>query len=117
MTEKPDFEAFWSEYPRRVAKGHARKAWDRATNNTPAATILIAVRAHKAAGMFSDDLKFIPHPATWLNRESYDDDVTPRSTPQFRSGPAQLLAEELMDIGPLIEDVPQYVLEGPGHAD
>lgn len=109
----PCFDTFWGIYPRRVAKGNARKAWDRAISKAPVGIILASLSAQFDAGMFSDDPQFVPHPATWLNREGWEDDIIPRRRPKFRNGAAELLAREMMD-GPLIEDDTQRVLEGPG---
>jgi hypothetical protein len=60
----PDgFAAFWKAYPRRVAKGAAFKAWVAQDCEPIADDIIKAVK--KSA--WSDDSKFIPHAATWLN--------------------------------------------------
>jgi hypothetical protein len=67
------FEAFWDVYPRRVAKGQARKAWPAATKKETADNITAAA-ASFAARVANADPKFIPHPATWLNGERWADD-------------------------------------------
>lgn len=75
------FDAFWSVYPRRVAKGHARKAFDKACKLAPAEQIISA--AAKFSEVSADtDKQYIPHPTTWLNGERWDDDlddVAPKS--------------------------------------
>ncbi len=66
-----DFDTFWQAYPRRVAKGHARTAFDRAIRKTTLETMLAAI---------ADYIRFKPeridfkHPATWLNGECWDDE-------------------------------------------
>lgn len=110
--DKPEFITFWSEYPRKTAKAHARKAWDQMINHVSGALILSTLRAQKSALMFSDDIQFVPHPATWLRREPWEDEIIQRQRPTLRNGAAALLAREIANIGQ-IEDVPQYVLEGP----
>lgn len=67
------FELFWLEYPRRKGKGAARKAFSNALNKQDLRYILEA--AHNFAIETRDtDPQFIPHPATWLNQERFDDE-------------------------------------------
>ena len=72
------FETFWSFYPRKVAKGAARKAFPVALRKIktedPFATLCEAVRLFAEATK-SADTKFIPHGATWLNGERWEDDI------------------------------------------
>lgn len=67
-----EFDQFWAAYPRRIAKGDARKAWGQtASIRPPLADVLKAVaeaRKHWDSG------KFIPYPATWLRAERWDDE-------------------------------------------
>lgn len=74
--ETPDaFEMFWRAYPRRIGKGAARKAFDRAIRKTTLATMLHAIAEyieHKPA--WADYC----HPSTWLNGERWDDEWTPQ---------------------------------------
>ena len=74
------FEFFWTDYPRKIGKGAAKKAWKSAILKTSPATIAAATRifASKQAGT---DEKFIPHPATWLNAERWQDaDLQPKAS-------------------------------------
>jgi uncharacterized protein YdaU (DUF1376 family) len=64
-----EFEQFWSEYPRKTAKGGAEKAWLKAIGQTDAETILAGLRSAK----FSSDPQYVPHPATWLNQRRWED--------------------------------------------
>jgi Protein of unknown function (DUF1376) len=69
------FEAWWTEYPRKIAKGAARTAYARALNKTGAEVLLDA--AKRFAGTVTlKDIHFIPHPATWLNQERWIDGKT-----------------------------------------
>ena len=71
-----EFEKFWKAYPRKIAKGDARKAWVQTEKIRPSVDDLIkAIEAAKktdnwrgSAGMF------IPYPATWLRGERWEDD-------------------------------------------
>jgi hypothetical protein len=68
------FKEFWDAYPRSVGKPHAEKAFKKASQRVGVDKILEAVKP------FSDSVshkpkKFIPHPATWLNRDGWNDDL------------------------------------------
>lgn len=72
-----DFEQFWKQYPRKVAKGDARKAWDQTARIRPPLTLLLAaVEAHKQQDQWlKDGGQFIPYPATWLRAERWSDEL------------------------------------------
>jgi hypothetical protein len=70
----PTFDAFWSVYPRKVAKGHARKAFGKACKLADPAEIVAAVSKF-AHAMRDTDKQYIPHPTTWLNGERWEDDM------------------------------------------
>lgn len=74
QADSAEFEAFWQAYPRRVAKGAARRAWARAMRITDAGTVAAALAAQKAAG-FGRDTTYTKHPATWLNGECWADEI------------------------------------------
>jgi len=82
------FDIFWAAYPRRVAKGAARKAWDKAVKKAAAGTIMLALEKQKALGVFNVEPCYIPHPSTWLNQERWDDEVA-----QGRATASRLAAE------------------------
>lgn len=69
-----DFDTFWQAYPRRIAKGHARTAFDKAIRKTTLETMLLAIDAYKRFKPERTDFK---HPATWLNGECWDDEWAP----------------------------------------
>ena len=69
-----DFDAWWAEYPRKVGKDAARRAYAkvRGRKDSPsAAALVLAVRA-QAEGW--SDPQYIPHPTTWLNQGRWNDD-------------------------------------------
>ena len=68
------FGAFWAAYPRRVGKGAARAAFDKACRKARPEAIIAAITAQVDAGCFKD-LMFCPYPATWLNGERWDDEI------------------------------------------
>ena len=68
------FEIFWKHYPRKIGKGAARKAFEKALEKKHA-TELIESAYDYANSSSLPDLQFIPHPATWLNQERWDDEL------------------------------------------
>jgi hypothetical protein len=69
-----EFEIFWKVYPRKTAKGAARKAWDKLTAGDQLAAIEGAKRF--AADPNREDT-YTPYPATWLNAEQWGDEPLP----------------------------------------
>lgn len=72
MPTPDEFAAFWQAYPRRVSKGAARKAWAKAIQKTSPDTLLAAAKAFARLQAGKDE-EFIPHAATWLNAERWQD--------------------------------------------
>jgi hypothetical protein len=72
----PSAESIYAEYPRKEARSDALRAIERAMGKTPAVRLFALTRAYAeaVAQWPPEDRKFIPHPATWFNRGSYDDD-------------------------------------------
>jgi len=71
--DDPDFAAFWDAYPRKVAKGTARRAWRAALAKRfdPKAIIAAAERYRDDPRRRSSDISYTAHPATWLNGERW----------------------------------------------
>ncbi len=69
-------EIFWEAYPRRVAKKEAMKALSavRKANEVPFEILISAVRAFSRA-MEGREMRFVPHPATWIRAGRWDDDL------------------------------------------
>ena len=73
----PNFDVFWAACPRKVGKGSAEKVW-RKLNPDEALTMQIvkAMTEQRACDQWMrDGGKFIPHPATWLNRKGWEDEI------------------------------------------
>lgn len=67
------FDMFWHDYPRKVARKVAKKAWDTLNPGYDLAlTIIEAVQNHKKKNKQWAD-GFIPLPATFLNQERWND--------------------------------------------
>lgn len=74
-TSDPRFVEFWSTYPRRVGKPDALRAFAKAMRRATVEDIV------KGAQRYRDDPnredEFTAHPATWLNRDGWEDDPIP----------------------------------------
>lgn len=77
-----EFDRFWSVYPRREAKGAARKAWDKAIVRVDSERILAA--AEKYRDRPGREPQFTAHAATWLNADRWDDEPVARGSPGLR---------------------------------
>ena len=70
---------FWREYPRKVAKEDASKAFTKLIKSQTDVdafmkTLLSSIRWWKEQDSWrKDGGKFIPYPATWLNRGNWED--------------------------------------------
>jgi len=70
------FDEFWKDYPKKIGKGAAWKAFGKASKITKLPILLAAIKLQarseqwqKAGG------QFVPTPATWLNEERWNDEV------------------------------------------
>lgn len=72
-----DFETFWKEYPRKTGKGAAKRAFEKALlKGVTIESLVTAVRRQKCGSQWTrDGGQYIPHPATWLNQERWEDEV------------------------------------------
>lgn len=84
------FSLFWEAYPKKIGKAAAKKAWNKELstliNDDLLETILKAIEMQIKSNQWRQDGgQFIPHPATWLNQERWEDgeDIDPpvSSTP------------------------------------
>ena len=69
-TSKNRFDEFWNLYPKKVAKSDAVKAWNKATKKKTADELLKLTKAYAESKLPED--KYIPYPASWLNKELYE---------------------------------------------
>jgi hypothetical protein len=69
-TSDDEFEKFWNLYPKKVAKGDALKAWNKATKSKTADELLKLTKAYAEGKL--PELKYIPYPASWLNKGLYE---------------------------------------------
>ena len=67
------FLQFWDAYPRHVKMARAWKAWQKA--DPPLAAVLESLAQHKKTEQWRRGKEYIPHPATWINDEQWDDEL------------------------------------------
>ena len=68
------FDQFWNEYPRKVNKPGALKSWKNKKLNDSIDIVLAGLEVWKASREWAkDNGQYIPHPATWLNQERWND--------------------------------------------
>lgn len=71
----PTFDAFWAIWPKREAKKDAVRAWAKLRPDQQAAAIK-ALPAHVQRWRSEGRARnHIPHPATWLNGERWEDEL------------------------------------------
>lgn len=84
-SQKPTFDMFWSAYPKKRDKGHARLAFKKHSRTTDPAIIIAGAHAYaefvKQAGT---DPQFIPYATTWLNGERWEDDLESELKPAIK---------------------------------
>lgn len=74
LTVEEEFETlFWPPYPRKEAKIAALKAFRKARDSVSCETIVEGLKRHR----FSDDPKYIPLAASWLNAGRWADEQPP----------------------------------------
>lgn len=81
---EPLFEAFWSAYPRKVAKGAAKKAYRHALTRASHEEILAGAKRYAAS---KPDPKFTKHPASWLNADCWLDEEPKTQASTVTRGP------------------------------
>jgi hypothetical protein len=77
------FDEFWKNYPRAKNKKAALKAWNKLEPSQELrATIQQAIVSQSGSKQWQkDNGEFIPHPASWLNGERWDDVLEPANSP------------------------------------
>ncbi|GAA1466288.1 helix-turn-helix domain-containing protein [Nocardiopsis exhalans] len=84
------FEAFWSAYPKKKAKGDARKAWGQVLKRGAEPHTIVAAAHQYARERDGEDPQYTAYPATWLRSERYADEPDPMyQPPRQRAGSHQ----------------------------
>jgi hypothetical protein len=90
LTKEQAFENFWKCYPRRVAKGAARKAFDKAIKKTTLDEMIVALTKYVANKPTWQDFRY---PATWLSGECWDDEWEPAQSRIIHMDPTESAEE------------------------
>jgi hypothetical protein len=104
------FEDFWTLYPRRVAKKDAARAWAR-TGPLQRARILTALASWRMVWEARGELQFVPHPATWLNGERWEDELPPGNWKPREQAPSGTPAPEPKEAPAPRSEMPAAVRE------
>ncbi|MFA5391762.1 MAG: hypothetical protein WC331_10120 [Candidatus Omnitrophota bacterium] len=72
------FDRFWEAYPKKIGKGAARKAWVKIRSPGSLIQVMLdAIEKQKRCEQWvKENGKYIPNPATWLNRTQWEDEVS-----------------------------------------
>jgi hypothetical protein len=75
-----DFDTFWIEYPKKVGKEAARKAWLK--NKPDLDTVLNSLKWQKVSPQwFKNNGLYIPNPSTWINQHRWEDEQPNEGSP------------------------------------
>ena len=77
------FDQFWKAYPKKAKRPRALKAWQKINPDQGLIEqIMVSVEAHKESDQWTKEGgTYIPHPDTWLNDESWNDQLDPVDSP------------------------------------
>jgi hypothetical protein len=92
-----EFEAWYAQYPRYVARGAAEKAYAKA-RTIASAEELFAGAMRYAAERQGQDPQYTKHPATWLSAKGWLDEPTPSARPKSNGQHRRSNMDALADI-------------------
>ena len=78
------FKKFWEIYPRKTAKANAQRAYLKALKKSTPQCIFASVLAHTKSKQWQDK-QYIPHAATWLNGERWEDEIIKSSSGAYQN--------------------------------
>lgn len=76
------FDLFWSAYPRKEQKKRAYQIWIKNGLTAKAEKILMDIRDRRLRHDRWDDVAYIPLPTTYLNNESWEDEIIDKKQPK-----------------------------------
>ena len=87
FTYSEDFERAWAAYPRKTNKGDAWKAWEKAIKrDMPVHEIVERINSRAASHDWTkEERRYVPHMATWLNKNGWEDEAASVSGPTYVS--------------------------------
>lgn len=97
------FDDFWAVWPRKVAKGAAEKAWEKAKLDNLADVIIKAASLQAAVIFKHTDKQYIPHPATWLNQKRWEDEIETHQRSDKPKSKAEKIGDAIFGAGTEID--------------
>ena len=96
LIDSDRFDSFWKEYPKKVSKVAAIKAWKKLKpDGILYGTIMSALEKRKLSDEWQrDGGQYIPHPATWLNGRRWEDEVPEKKTVQAPAPVKHVVAQQ-----------------------
>ena len=89
LMSEQDFENFWKEYPKKVGKKKACFIFLKLKKDL-LSRILEALKKQKSSPAWQENGgQFIPHPATWINGERWEDDISSLNFNNSKNGKNQ----------------------------
>lgn len=75
------FDRFWEKYPKKIGKADALRAFKKVNPSEELTNrIISAVESHRKTDQWKDnDGRYIPYPATFLNRAQWEDEIAPKN--------------------------------------
>ena len=70
-----DFATFWQQYPKKVAKKEAEKAWSRLSNMNRALALEALPNHLRAWAVAGTEKQYLPNAATWIRGERWEDEI------------------------------------------
>jgi len=72
-----NFAIFWAAYPKKQAKGKALSAFHKLKPDEELMTTIMSAleKVKKSESWLKDSGQYIPHPATWLNGQRWEDEI------------------------------------------
>ena len=83
------FERFWNAYPRKVGKRDAKMVFVRMMRRNDAPPIDDVLGAVAVLVAENREMRFIPHPATWLRQGRWEDEVPTSNATAQESAPVE----------------------------
>lgn len=86
-TTDPEFNSFWSAFPKKLGKLAAWKAWTK-TKRPPLDEILKVLNRQKNSDQWlRDNGQYVPNPATWITGRRWEDEFGTPEAVHDESGP------------------------------
>jgi len=103
------FEEFWQAYPRQIAKRKAYDSFNKALLGGVKFEKLLSAAQAYARSVEGEEMRYVKHPATWLNQGCWDDVLD--GVKQKQNSAAKRKAEQAQKAKALLDEYVQYVAD------